>query len=329
MKKVKFASAMLVSSALLLVSCKPKIQDLCDCAKKSANDFMLRGEYPEPMTKVAIPCAELADKFDKNSSEYQTNVTTLESEIRDSVENKGLFFVDGEMPKFPTISLTHEELRADFGKSFKAARYKYWKTHLIIDDVNFLRVHPDHPELIGFAGKLEGSILKMYSPPTIWIEAKNSDLPESSSDEYSLVDLKTKKVIAHIESTPENGSDAKKYHLIFEFLRAYEKSDLDQAAYLYRALSSQYPDVTQDLLAGNYLRVKSVPAVCKIEGDCAVVESTVAGAVIRLNNAKYIVQSKLDIAALKPIPVKNFDPSKFNSSEENADNSWESTLEQQ
>ena len=315
MKKTKIASlTALVTTALLMASCKPKIEDLCDCTKKSANDFMLRGEYPEPLTKVAIPCSELADKFDKNSSEYHTNVTALESQIRDSIDHKGLFLVDGEIPKFPSLSITHSKLREEFAQDFKSAQYKYWKTHLTVDNVNYIGTAKNGGKGLKFGGELNGSVLKLFSFPVIWIDAENANLPQSSTDDFVLADLKGKRVVS-VEDTPDE-PEAKKYHLIFEFLTAYEKSDLGQAAYYYRALLKQFPEVTQDLIAGNYLKTKSVPTVCKIEGDCGNIENTAVGVVMNLLNAKYTVVSQLDVTALKPVPIKNFDPSKYKLTEE-------------
>jgi hypothetical protein len=128
MKKLKTNSKVFLFASILLASasCKPDIKDLCDCAKKSANDYMLRGEYPEPLTKIAIPCSELADKFDQTSTEYKTNINALEKELADSIENKGLFLVDGKLPEFPTVPGI-ELIKGTMSGITKEVRYKFLK----------------------------------------------------------------------------------------------------------------------------------------------------------------------------------------------------------
>ena len=109
--------------ALAFSACSPKPEDVCNCIRQSANDFMLKGERPSE-AKLLAPCAEMLAKM-KDNEAAKIKIKADYEDVRKAGEEKKLLAVDGKTPVFPPLTVVYDSVLSDFAHDYRAATYRY------------------------------------------------------------------------------------------------------------------------------------------------------------------------------------------------------------
>ena len=109
--------------ALTLTACGPKPEDVCDCVRQSANDWMLKGIRPSE-AKLLAPCAEMMAKL-KDNEAAKVKVEADYEDVQRGLNEKKLLAVDGKTPEFAALNTTLDSVLTDYQHDYEAAQYRY------------------------------------------------------------------------------------------------------------------------------------------------------------------------------------------------------------
>ena len=108
--------------ALTLTACGPKPEDVCDCVRQSANDWMLKGIRPSE-AKLLAPCAEMMAKL-KDNEAAKVKVEADYEDVQRGLNEKKLLAVDGKTPEFAALNTTLDSVLTDYQHDYEAADRK-------------------------------------------------------------------------------------------------------------------------------------------------------------------------------------------------------------
>jgi hypothetical protein len=127
-------------ACILAVSCKNNPQEVCNCLKKAANEYIINGVKPSK-NDLKESCKDLLESV-KDKAEFRAPVESCGDEILELVATKRFSSIDGEeMPQYPTY--TYENLK-DFmtelypnNEDYENSKslYKVYRSNIIIKNV--------------------------------------------------------------------------------------------------------------------------------------------------------------------------------------------------
>ena len=116
--------------ALAFSACSPKPEEVCDCIRQSANDFMLKGERPSE-AKLLAPCAEMIAKL-KDNEAAKVKVKADYEDVQRALDEKKLLAVNGKTPEFAALNTSLDSVLADYKQDYEAAQYRYLNRPVLI-----------------------------------------------------------------------------------------------------------------------------------------------------------------------------------------------------
>lgn len=109
--------------ALALNACGPKPEEVCDCIRQSANNFMLQGTRPSE-AKLLAPCAEMMAKL-KDDGAAKVRIEADYEDVKKALEAKKLLAVDGKTPEFAPLTAVYDSVLLDYARDYDVAQYRY------------------------------------------------------------------------------------------------------------------------------------------------------------------------------------------------------------
>ena len=166
--------------ALALTACGPKPEEVCDCMRQSANNWMLKGIKPSE-AKLLAPCAEMMAKL-KEDQAAKVKIEADYEDVRRSLNEKKLLAVGGKTPVFPSLPTTLDSVLAAYKIDYAAAQYRYLNLPVLVS-ITGLYVEVDSsragglvasctPLLTSAAGKPEEADTRISIPITPAIKSQ-------------------------------------------------------------------------------------------------------------------------------------------------------------
>lgn len=109
-KKMILFNALILSTTVILSSCSNKTEEICECLKKAANTFMVKGEKANEQDLMKM-CNQFEGALKDASVEDKRIVETCLDTVKKRIEEKLLFteIEDVKLPEIPCgISLSEE-----------------------------------------------------------------------------------------------------------------------------------------------------------------------------------------------------------------------------
>ncbi len=134
MKKQLGRFLVYVATAAIISACGSSSEDACECLKRAANDYMLKGQKPNHVD-LGIYCKELAGEVAENKKN-EAKISVCIDEVDKNIESKVLFALNGETPKWPEINFSIDTFVRLKQLSEEDMRY-YYKNSIVTFSVTY------------------------------------------------------------------------------------------------------------------------------------------------------------------------------------------------